>query len=71
MNKEKIPPKDKPIISLTTTLDRFRKDKHKEITLQDLRQEINQIKINIKELKKKDKSLDEEIAVLKINKSSL
>ena len=52
-------------------MNRFRKDKQKEVTLQDLQQEINLIKKDIKNLKIKDKTLEEEITILKINKKFL
>ena len=65
------PQKDKPVINLTTTLNRFRKDKQKEVTLQDIKQEINLIKKEIKNLKIKDKTSEEEITILKINQKIL
>lgn len=67
-NPDRQPKSEKPIISLSKTLERFN-NKNKEITLQDLQHEINQIKQIIKDLQNKDKSLEDEIITLKLNKS--
>jgi hypothetical protein len=40
---------------------------HKEVTLQDLQHEVNQIKIEIKNLKDKNKALEREVMILKID----
>lgn len=68
INTNHKPKFDKPIISLSKTLERF-KNKYKEVTLQDLQQEINQIKQTIKDLQNKDQHLEDEIITLKLNKN--
>jgi hypothetical protein len=41
----------KPPISLSKTLENFNRLKSKEVTIQDLQQEVNQIKSEIRDLK--------------------
>ena len=46
---------EKQLVSFNKTMERFSKEKKKEVTLQDLQSEVNKLKLEIKDLKAQDK----------------
>jgi predicted nucleic acid-binding Zn-ribbon protein len=63
--KDKIP---KPTISLSETLERFNKLKPMKINLEDLQNEVNQVKKEIQQLKDVNTKLQDRISILELDK---
>jgi hypothetical protein len=68
VQQSKKPQCTRPIIDLNATIERFSR-KQKEVTLQDLQQEINLIKQDIIKLKDNDKKLKDSITILQLKDS--
>jgi predicted nucleic acid-binding Zn-ribbon protein len=64
-NDTKIP---KPTISLSETLERFNKLKSKKVNLEDLQNEVSQIKKEIQQLKSENDKLQDRVSVLELDK---
>jgi hypothetical protein len=65
LTKREVAKSKSPEVSLSTTLKRFDKPK-KQITINDLQLEVNQIKSAIKILKKENQELKQDVNFLKI-----
>jgi hypothetical protein len=68
VKKNNKPQFTKPVVNLSTTIDKFSK-KQKKVTLSDLQHEVKIIKQDIIELKENDKKLNDNIIALKLNKN--
>jgi predicted nucleic acid-binding Zn-ribbon protein len=64
-NDTKIP---KPTISLSETLERFNKLKPKKVNLEDLQNEVSQIKKEIQQLKSENDKLQDRVSDLELDK---
>ena len=67
--KEKLPRIDN-VYRLSEVLERYRNKEKKPITIQELQQEINTLKIEIKTLRKENETLDFRLTKLEQNKDN-